>query len=100
MKITATRDTFERAFIEAGRPHEFTQDGLMALFDHLEWLEKNSGEEYEVDIIGLCCQYNEFATMDEIRQSYNSDYDDVEMLEWLTDIGAIFHDTGIIVERY
>jgi len=100
MKITVTCHTFERAFIEAGRPNQFTQDGLNALFDHLEWVEENVGEEYNLDVIALCCQYSEFATLDEIRQSYNLDYDDLEMLEWLNNISAIFHDTGIIVENY
>jgi len=36
-----------------------------ALFDHLENVEEDTGEQIELDVIGLCCDYEE-ATVDDL----------------------------------
>lgn len=51
---------FIRAFEHAGRGSQFSSDGLSALFSYLEELSEDVDEDYEVDVIGLCCDYTEY----------------------------------------
>lgn len=72
MKTTVSRYDFERAFIDAGRRNTFTYDGLNLLFDYLEQYEEDSGTEIELDVIALCCEYDENSWQD-IADNYDID---------------------------
>lgn len=74
MKQTITLSTFRSAF-EALRPDNFTYDGLGYLFEHLEQYEADTGEELELDVIALCCDYRE-DTWQDIAHSYSIDLSD------------------------
>jgi len=50
---------FRRSFKAYGRENNFSTVGLIKLFDYLEELERDIGEEIELDVIGLCCDFNE-----------------------------------------
>tara|TARA_R100000742_G_C4236130_1_gene56703 strand:- start:273 stop:575 length:303 start_codon:yes stop_codon:yes gene_type:complete len=60
MKLTITLNDFESAFQRYGRGEQFSYRGLIALFEYLELLESEMGEEIEFDVIGLCCEYTEY----------------------------------------
>lgn len=63
MKTTVTEYDFVRAF-EAGQYKDnFSYNGLIALFDHLEEYETFSGEQIELDVVALCCNYVEYPSM-------------------------------------
>lgn len=72
MKTTVSRYDFERAFVDADRKNTFTYDGMHLLFDYLEQYEEDSGTEIELDVIALCCEYDENAWQD-IADSYDID---------------------------
>ena len=72
MKTTVNRYDFKRAFADAGRKDQFSYDGLKALFEYLEQLEQDTGEELELDVIALCCDYSE-DTPEEIARNYSID---------------------------
>jgi hypothetical protein len=74
MKRTISRYDFHRAF-EQMRPDNFTYAALDALFDHFEQYEEDTGEQVELDVIGICCDYAEMTT-DEFIESYSLDVDD------------------------
>lgn len=59
MKTTVSRYDFEQAFAAHGRKDQFTYDGLNLLFDYLESYEEETGQEIELDVIAICCDYNE-----------------------------------------
>ena len=61
---------FRNAFQAAGRGEQFTYDGLGVLFDYLEEFEQDTGEQIELDIIALCCEYAE-STPEEIAGDYD-----------------------------
>lgn len=58
MKTTISRGEFHRAFKEI-RPDNFSHEGRNALFDWCEDYEQSTGEEYELDVIALCCEVSE-----------------------------------------
>ena len=74
MKQSVSFYDFVRAFAEI-RPNNFTRAGLAALFDHLEAFEEATGEEIELDVIGLCCDFVEYANVAEFNRDYGTDYE-------------------------
>jgi len=69
MKINVTECKFIDAF-QAARPENFSYTGLKALFEYLEDLEADMGEEMELDVIAICCEWVE-ATAEEIQNDFN-----------------------------
>jgi len=66
---------FCNAFDAYGRSEQFSYEAQRALFDYLEDYEESTGEELELDVIALCCDYSEESPADIIR-SYSIDIDD------------------------
>jgi hypothetical protein len=103
MKTTVSKYDFERAFVTAGRKDQFSYEGLAVLFDYLEELEASTGQELELDVIALCCDYYESST-EEIIENYRIDvseadpedertYNDI-VREYLMDQGAYCGETA------
>ena len=67
------------AFWRADRAEQFSYEAKRALFEHLEQLEDDTGEKIELDVVGLCCEYEEL-TVEEVISNYGLDdsdcYDD------------------------
>lgn len=72
MKTTISNYDFERAFVDAGRQEQFSYEAMGLLFDYLEQLEDSIGEEIELDVIAICCEYSEETTAD-IARNYSID---------------------------
>ena len=74
MKQTVTESDFRDAFRAMGRTDQFSYEGLGVLFDYLESYEEDTGEELELDVIALCCDYYE-DTWESIAENYGIDLD-------------------------
>ena len=59
---------FQTAFNQI-RPNNFSYDGLKLLFNHLEEYEESTGEQIELDVIALCCDFVE-SSLEEINSNY------------------------------
>jgi len=59
--------------------HNFTYEGKRALFDYLEDYSESTGEDVELDIIALCCEYTEYENLEELRCDY-TEYENLEEL--------------------
>lgn len=77
MKQTITKYQFSEAFRNADRKENFSIAGLDALFNYFEQIEEDTGEEMELDVIAICCEYSE-ATPEEIAANYSIDISDCE----------------------
>ena len=75
MKTTISIYDFRQAFHDMGRGEQFSYDGLRVLFEALEEWEDGGGEEIELDVIALCCEYSE-ETPEEIAKNYSIDLED------------------------
>jgi predicted ArsR family transcriptional regulator len=87
MKTTVSRYDFERAFVDADRKENFSYEALGLLFDYFEDYEEQTGEEIELDVIAICCEYNE-DNPDDIIANYSIDVegmDDDEKIEAVRD---------------
>lgn len=77
MKTTVSLEDFRYAF-KLARREDFSYHGLKELFNYLEEYEDSTGEEVELDVIALCCDYSE-DTWQEIAQNYDIDLTEAEL---------------------
>ena len=78
MALVMTIDTaheLQTEFNRYDRSENFTPAGIRVLFDYLEEISEGSGEDIELDIIGLCCEYSE-DTFSDIAANCNIDLSD------------------------
>lgn len=91
MKTTVNQSEFIDAFHRCNRYEQFGYDALVSLFDYLEQMEEDCGEEMELDVIALCCDYSVDSVAD-IASNYSIDIDGLDddearsaVLEYLQD---------------
>jgi len=87
---------FTNAFHKMDRGNQFTHRGLLALFEYLEDYEDSTGEQIELDVIALCCEYNEYEDLAEFQEDYSEDYESIEEIEQATTVIMIDDDAFII----
>ena len=95
MKQSINEYDFLKAFKEC-RPNNFSRAGLFALYDYLKQLEDDIGEEIELDVIALCCEYAEYDSLAEFREDYGEDYNTMQDIEYHTTVIMIDNESFII----
>ncbi len=50
---------FRDAFKRCGRGDQFSYEGLELIFDYIEEYEASTGEQVELDVVALCCEWCE-----------------------------------------
>lgn len=68
MKRTIDFRAFKKEFEAFNRSNHF-EHGLETLFNYLEEREQEAGVEYELDVIELCCEYQE-ARLSQVLEDY------------------------------
>lgn len=105
MKQTVDFQTFRDTFRAYDRVDQFSREGLELLFDYLEQYEDETGQEIELDVIALCCDYTE-DTPENIAENYDIDLDGVDeddiaqaVMDYLCDNTTVLGqtDSGAIV---
>jgi hypothetical protein len=100
MKTTVYLNEF-RDYFNQVRPNNFSYEGLGILFEYLEQYEEDTGEELELDVIALCCDFSEEDFTD-IAKNYDIELDEEAdeedqmqtVADYLTDEGAYIGQTG------
>ena len=98
MKQTINKYQFHRAFEEM-RPDNFSYEAIDLLFDYFEEYEENGGEELELDVIAICCEYNE-DSLKNIIENYGIDVSECEGEDEIKDAVKeyLIENTGYIGE--
>jgi hypothetical protein len=114
MKQSVTFSSFVDAFRAYDRYGNFGYEALRVIYDYLEQYEQDTGEEVELDVIAICCDY----TVDDaasIAREYSIDLahldvedDDYEeqceqaVLEYLNDHTMVLGqcETGIVYQCF
>ena len=81
------------------RPDNFTYKGLKALYEYLEDYEDSTGEQIELDVIGLCCDYAEYESLKDFQEDYSEDYESIEEIEQATTV-IMIDDDAFIIEAF
>ena len=112
MKQTVSLNDFRDAFRAYDRLDNFSYDGLGALFEYLEELEEDTGEEMELDVIAICCDFSEYDSAVDcitgngydlgcITNIKDDDEKEDAALEYLRDnTTVITFDGGIIIQDF
>ena len=87
MKTNVNFYNFCEHFRSADRDNNFTYEGKKALFKYLENLEEETGQEIELDVIALCCEYTEYSNIKEFNDDYSTNYDSYDNITETTVIG-------------
>jgi len=83
MKKTINFYDFERAFVDCGRSDHFSYEAKKAIFEYLESYEEDTGEEIELDVVGVCCDFSE-SSLEEINSDNGESFDTLDdAAEWL-----------------
>ena len=108
MKQSVNLYQFREAFRLSDRKDQFTYEGLEVLFDYFEQYWDDGGEEYELDVVGLCCEYSE-DTYKNIAENYSIDISDLDeddmqkkVYEHLTDNTMVCGkvDGGLVYQQF
>lgn len=97
---------FQRAFNDANRAENFTYSELEALFNYLEELEEDTGEQIELDVIALCCEFSAYDSPRECAEQYDldidEDMDDDEIIDIIREnTTVIVSESGsVIIQNY
>lgn len=89
MKTTVTEHSFRQAFYDMNRGDTFSYEGLAALFEWLNQYEEDTGEEMELDVIALCCDFREYRSLAEFQDNYGEKYktfSDIEQKTFIIEI--------------
>lgn len=77
MKQSINFSAFVDAFHAHKRYDQFGHDALRILFDCFEQYEENTGEQIELDVIAICCEYS-VEHYSDIAQNYGIDISEEE----------------------
>ena len=77
MKQTINFTTFANAFQNSSRAEQFSYEALELIFDYIEEYERDTGEEVELDVIAICCDWAE-DTPEAIAGYYDIDLNGVD----------------------
>jgi hypothetical protein len=96
MKTTVSRYDFERAFVDADRKENFSYEALGLLFDYFESYEEETGQEIELDVIAICCEYSE-DNPDDIIANYSIDVEGMDEDEKIDAVRDYLNDNTMLV---
>ena len=89
---------FKDAFRNMNRQDSFSAYGLSKLFEYFEMVSNESGEDIELDVIAICCEYVEYNSLEELQADYK-DIDGQDDLEYNTQV-ICYQEDCIIIQSY
>ena len=54
VSVISNEHQFREEFKQMGRGDQFTHEGLGLLFDYLDQLSDDCGQQIELDVVGIC----------------------------------------------
>ena len=84
MKQTVDESMFISRFEDYKRVESFGYDGLRTLFEYLEQLEDDLGEQIELDVVGICCDYSKYS-ISELWSEYSYLFQDLSRDDYESD---------------
>ena len=108
MKITLT--TYQIAgYLMQDTNAKWSRSGAYVLADYLQELENDTGEEMDLDVVAIRCDFSEFSTAAEAASEYGwapepDEYDEANesaALSWLQDrTSVISFEGGVIIAKF
>jgi hypothetical protein len=78
------------------RRSHFSRPALHALYEFLDAASNGLGEDIELDVVGLCCEWAEYKDMEAVKEDY-----EIKNLSDLQDQTTVIEfDGGLLVEQF
>ena len=77
----------------------FSYEGLKALFEWFEEYENDTGEEMELDVVAICCDFTEYESLKEYNEDYDKEYEEIDEIADDTTLIKI-DDERFIIQQY
>lgn len=61
--------------------NNFSYEGKRVLFNWLEQLSEDTGDNIELDTVSLCCDYDEWDSIEQYNENYNTQYTDASDID-------------------
>ena len=92
----------QKLFVDMGRGEQFSFEALETLFDLLTWMSEDSGNDFVVDVIALCCEFAEYESVEDFNEQNGTEFvnwesvqNDGDIENWTFDkdgkVGGIVH---------
>ena len=96
---------FIDAFKKMGRTDNFSNSGLVALYEYLEMLGEDLGQPIELDVIALCCEFTEYDNLEEFEADYGREFSNIDKrfkysIEDTTTMIPIEGTDGFIIQQF
>ena len=108
MKITLSTNQVQDA-LYADKNAGWSWKGARALAEELEALEESTGEEMELDVVAIRCDYTEYPSGLEAATAYgyeqeegeDREEDEEKAVDWLRERTSVIEfDGGVIVQQF
>ena len=104
MAIIKKVDEYEfRNSFKGSRSDNFSMEGLYTLYNYLNDLSEDIGEDIELDIIAIACDFNEYDSLQEALEQYEdiNTYEELEQHTSILNISMFFDNhKGIIIQAF
>ena len=96
MKTTVSNHDFVEAFRAYDRLDNFSFEALDLLFAYFEEYEESTGAEIELDVVAICCDFNE-SNPDDIIADYRIDVEGLDEDEKIDAVRDYLNDNTTLV---
>lgn len=104
MKDTLNKSEFINRMRGSQYEKNFSYYGLYALFDYLDGLEEETGEEIEFDPCALASDFTEYDSFEEFKEEYDGDFriEGIEEIEEISDFTIVIEveGGGFIIQNF
>ena len=78
------------------RRSHFSRPALRALYEYLDEASNDMGEDIELDVVGICCEWSEYKDIEAAKEDY-----EIEGLSDLQDSTTVVEfDGGLLVQDF
>jgi hypothetical protein len=97
MKQTIRENEFVHAIV-GDDYNNMSYEGALALFEYIEEYEDQTGEETELDVVAIRCEWTEYENIEEVSKDY--DIDNLDDLRDNTSVIEVPKSDRLIVQEY
>ena len=97
MKTTVNQSEFIDSFRRFDRYDQFGYDALCSLFAYFEEVEEDTGDEIELDVIAICCEYS-VDSVEDIASNYSIDIEDMDEDEAKAAVIEYLNDNTMVID--
>ena len=94
---------FKNYFTASQYKNNYSMEGLYTLYNYLNDLSEDIGEDIEFDIVAIACEYDEYESLEDALEEYEdiNTYDELEEHTIILDISRYFDNhKGIIIQAF